>query len=149
MCIVYVVYGDTFKSALFRLLVISLTVVLGVFFFTAVTMLPSSAVVFLGRPVLCMLLSTPMISFFFNAFSPINSSLVSTLLYIFLTTMLNTHKHITKTKIGHLKLTGHITLGVTYIIIFMCHVLYYSYLCYIGVFDVMDDVILQHRGTYN
>ena len=46
----------------------SLTVVLG-FFFTALTMfLSSTAVVFLGRPVPCLVVSTPVVSFFFRTF---------------------------------------------------------------------------------
>ena len=41
----------------------------GVYFFTALTMfLSSTAVVFLGRPVRCLLFSTPAVSFFFRTF---------------------------------------------------------------------------------
>ncbi|KAG7457652.1 hypothetical protein MATL_G00229460 [Megalops atlanticus] len=59
---------DTFTPALWRLLVMSLTDVFG-FFFTALTrFLSSTAVVFLGRPVRYLLLSTPVGSFFFRIF---------------------------------------------------------------------------------
>ena len=57
---------DTFTPAPCRFFVMPLTGVLG-FFFTSLTMfLSSTAVVFLGRPVWCLLLSTPAVSFFFR-----------------------------------------------------------------------------------
>ncbi len=68
---------DTFTPALWRLLLMSLTVVLGSFF-TAVTMfLSSTADVFLDLPVRGVLLSTPVVSFFLRRFQMVVLAIAS------------------------------------------------------------------------
>lgn len=59
---------DTFTPALWRLLVMSLTDVFGVFFTALTLFLSSTTVVFLGRPVRCLLLSIPVVSSFLRTF---------------------------------------------------------------------------------
>lgn len=66
-CFLWTVDCEIFTPSPWRLLVMILTVVLG-FFFLTMFLSSSDVVFFLGRPVQCLLISTPVIPFSFNTF---------------------------------------------------------------------------------
>ncbi len=68
---------DTFTPALWRLLLMSLTVVLGSFFTAVTTFLSSTADVFLDLPVRGVSLSTPVVSFFLRRFQMVVLAIAS------------------------------------------------------------------------